>query len=374
MAGRHAQLVAGNFKFWIYRHGGSAEPRVQHLGWDGLILPPDHPFWATHFPPNGWGCSCYVIGARSMRSAIRRGGKPDLNLPDGWNALTEKTGEPDGIDKGWGYAPGSSVVQDIARLVEQKAATLPSKVAANLTASAESIPPAPPLPMREAKSLKDARRLVQELSLSEVEVGWPSGSDLDGVNIAIRAIVEIESRFDLTPMQAFGSGYQIARLSRSLKHMPKAYAWFGMRANVMGFNKGGLATRQTRIPEEWRARHRAKQAQKVALMADGPAKRAAQGVDFDHAVFPLDIGRDLPRFVTYHESGHRFHANFWAEVNEAIEGWSRDGWNWAISSYGSTNPREFVAESFALYMRGEEFHHRIKPELLTLFRSKDKLR
>ncbi|WP_425099144.1 phage minor head protein [Tropicibacter sp. S64] len=151
MAGRHAQLVAGNFKYWVYRHGGSVEPRIEHLGWDGLILEPDHPFWATHFPPNGWGCSCYVVGARSMRSAIRRGGKADLKLPPDWRDLDGKTGEPGGIDRGWGYAPGASVVQDINRIAQQKSEVLPDLLGEALARWAADLiagdgPAVPPIP------------------------------------------------------------------------------------------------------------------------------------------------------------------------------------------------------------------------------------
>jgi hypothetical protein len=115
-AGRMAQLAAGNFKFWVYRHGGSLEPRVQHLGWDGLILPPDHPFWASHAPPNGWGCSCYIVGARTLAGAKRVGGRPDVTLPEDWAAPVPKTGAPAGIDKGWDYAPGMSVAQTVQAL------------------------------------------------------------------------------------------------------------------------------------------------------------------------------------------------------------------------------------------------------------------
>lgn len=112
-AGRYAQLREGDFKYWVYRHGGSLEPREQHLAWDGLILPADHPFWLTHFPPNGWGCSCYVIGARSMEIAVRQGGRPDLKLPDDWAVADPRTGAPRGIDRLWDYAPGSSIVERI---------------------------------------------------------------------------------------------------------------------------------------------------------------------------------------------------------------------------------------------------------------------
>jgi uncharacterized protein with gpF-like domain len=51
-AGRFAQLTEGGFKYWVYLHGGSLEPRELHLHvFDGLVLPPDHPFWLTHYPP-----------------------------------------------------------------------------------------------------------------------------------------------------------------------------------------------------------------------------------------------------------------------------------------------------------------------------------
>ena len=113
MAGRHAQLVEGNFRYWVYRHGGSSEPRLHHLTWDRLILPPNHPFWATHFPPNDWGCSCRVFGARSIESAKRRGGDPSVKLQDGWDRRDAKTGAPVGIGKAWDYAPGTSVIEDV---------------------------------------------------------------------------------------------------------------------------------------------------------------------------------------------------------------------------------------------------------------------
>ncbi|WP_242415079.1 phage minor head protein [Sphingomonas panni] len=108
-AGRRAQLVAGNFAFWVYRHGGSLEPRPEHLAFDGIALPPDHPFWEKFYPPSDWGCSCYVIGARSAAGIRRLGGDPDKRLPDDWDKIVPATGEPAGIGKGWGHAPGATI-------------------------------------------------------------------------------------------------------------------------------------------------------------------------------------------------------------------------------------------------------------------------
>ncbi len=179
-AGRMAQLVAANYPLWVYRHGGSLEPRIQHLGWDGLILPPDHPFWITHAPPNGWGCSCYVLGARSERGAVRLGGKPGLKLPANWAAPDPRTGVPSGIDKGWAYAPGRSVAEDIIRAIGPKSATLPQPLGADLAATAEAVVRAP-TEAEMAKALKsglkwddgmtsDVRALYAKAGLTEISL------------------------------------------------------------------------------------------------------------------------------------------------------------------------------------------------------------
>jgi hypothetical protein len=110
-AGRHTQLLDGNFAFWVYRHGDSREPRPEHLALDGIALPPSHLFWMKFYPPSDWGCSCYALGARTAASVRRLGGNPSKTLPANWDAIDLKTGEPAGIGKGWGYAPGASVAR-----------------------------------------------------------------------------------------------------------------------------------------------------------------------------------------------------------------------------------------------------------------------
>lgn len=132
-AGRFAQLQAAGFKFWIYHHGNARDPRIEHLGWDGLVLPPDHPFWVSHYPPNGWGCTCYVSGARTEGLAKRRAGK-QVDLPDDWNAISAKTGAPIGIDKGWAYAPGRTVAPQINAAMA-KLPKLPAPIGAALGAA-----------------------------------------------------------------------------------------------------------------------------------------------------------------------------------------------------------------------------------------------
>jgi uncharacterized protein with gpF-like domain len=123
-AGRLAQLKDAGFRYWIYRHTPNEHPRLHHLAWDRMTLPADHPFWQTHYPPNGWGCKCRVVGANGPESARLLGGNPDYDQPPaGWNAIDPKTGEPVGIDKGWGYMPGKA--SDLVQEIERKAANLP---------------------------------------------------------------------------------------------------------------------------------------------------------------------------------------------------------------------------------------------------------
>lgn len=131
-AGRWQQLNDPDLKavrpFWQYIHAdGVVHPRPMHKAWgdSGLTLPADHPFWLTHFPPNGWGCGCRVKAVRLPR------GTDATSPPDGWDAINEKTGAPAGIDKGWGYAPGASM----PLVLQQKMAALPDQLAYELAAS-----------------------------------------------------------------------------------------------------------------------------------------------------------------------------------------------------------------------------------------------
>ena len=98
---RLTQLQNASFSFWVFFHGNYAQPRPLHQAWDGIALHGDHPFWETHFPPCGWGCGCYVSGARSVAGVRRLGGDPDLELPLGWNVPLPQTGLLLGIDWHW---------------------------------------------------------------------------------------------------------------------------------------------------------------------------------------------------------------------------------------------------------------------------------
>ena len=121
MAGRWAQLEANKEArpFLQYRTAGDARVRPQHRAWNGLIYPIDDAFWSTHYPPNGWGCHCWVTAASQADydKAVEAG---RAEPPQGWNNIDQKSGAPIGIDKGWAYAPGANTKTELKDLVEQK--------------------------------------------------------------------------------------------------------------------------------------------------------------------------------------------------------------------------------------------------------------
>ncbi|MBY6243988.1 phage minor head protein [Methylosinus sp. Sm6] len=123
------QRTKKGLPFLLYVRTTSAEPRIQHLAWAGVILPVDHAFWSTHFPPNGWHCKCAV-------RQITRYEYEQLKGKEGYSLdpptietkpfLNRRTGEivhvPVGIDPGWGTNPGLSraktLVENVAKQLE----------------------------------------------------------------------------------------------------------------------------------------------------------------------------------------------------------------------------------------------------------------
>lgn len=123
--------------------------RATHRAWDNVTLPSDHPFWATHYPPNGWRCRCRVVqvNRRDYERGITPTGQPmkkkapEVVMRD-W--LDKSTGEikrvPAGIDPGFGYNAGQARARALQQLQRDKLQSLPSDLAAALLRQIETPP------------------------------------------------------------------------------------------------------------------------------------------------------------------------------------------------------------------------------------------
>lgn len=177
-AGRYQQMkdVAAERPYWEYRHGDSRVPRPEHQAWDGLILPADDPWWDTHYPPNGWGCSCTVV-ALSKRDLEKMGKKaPDQAPPTETYTFQPKDGSPAkkipvGIDPGWAYNVGKAAHGPVFPIPEavQQAAKSPG-VWKTLTpgnwksAGAPAELPADPAKAKPGPAAKSAKEIEQQLA------------------------------------------------------------------------------------------------------------------------------------------------------------------------------------------------------------------
>lgn len=125
--------------YWQWRAVGDDRTRPEHAAADGTVLPADHPFWKTAYPPAGYMCRCRVV-SRSAKWVERNGGvtAPPRGLPDpGFDAGTQqlvsadagqdvaKPPEPPETVK-----PGSRVPKQVRKLSPVKSD--PSEVAEQL--------------------------------------------------------------------------------------------------------------------------------------------------------------------------------------------------------------------------------------------------
>lgn len=105
-----------------YRLGPSERHRPHHATKEYLVLPADDPFWASWYPPNGWGCKCWVRQL-TQRSAERRGisQSPPVPMHDVRNKRTGVIKRvPVGIDPGWEQNPGRQRLRHLERLTAEK--------------------------------------------------------------------------------------------------------------------------------------------------------------------------------------------------------------------------------------------------------------
>jgi len=117
--------------YLLYANGRSRQHCRDHAALAGICLPVNHRFWNTHFPPNGWGCECFVRQVSHVeRERLEKAGKirttdPPI-LKKCW--IDAETGEErmvaEGIDPSWGYHIGRSPLEGLVQECERLANAL----------------------------------------------------------------------------------------------------------------------------------------------------------------------------------------------------------------------------------------------------------
>lgn len=160
-AGREAQMADPALRrlrpYGLYRHGGSENPRPEHLANDGKVVPLDDPWWDVWSPKNGWGCTCkkYMISREQAEAegytVSERG--PEIDYEEkivGANGPSPRTVRvPKGIDPGFEHRPGMSRLRGVT----------PTRLEAPLRGEPERLFP----PRQADDALPPAREYTGEL-------------------------------------------------------------------------------------------------------------------------------------------------------------------------------------------------------------------
>lgn len=66
--GRRKQMedISDLLPYWQYSAVNDDRTRPTHRALDGIVLPANHEFWDTHYPPWGWNCRCGIISLPEM--------------------------------------------------------------------------------------------------------------------------------------------------------------------------------------------------------------------------------------------------------------------------------------------------------------------
>lgn len=116
--------------FLMYDAVDDFRTRPEHRLWDRKVLPVGHPWWRTHYPPNGFNCRCGVIQL-SGEEVEALGLSTEQTAPqDGtYTWKNPRTGGaetiPTGVDPGFDGNVGRAYMDSLISLFGEKVARLP---------------------------------------------------------------------------------------------------------------------------------------------------------------------------------------------------------------------------------------------------------
>jgi len=113
------QRTRKQLPYLLYTQIQRPTKRQAHTRFHRLVLPVDHPLWATHYPPNGYFCACTV---RQMSKAmldnegLAISQEPQINHKTWTDPRTgRRLRVPEGITPGFDTNPGATFLADQAR-------------------------------------------------------------------------------------------------------------------------------------------------------------------------------------------------------------------------------------------------------------------
>ncbi|WP_052166506.1 phage minor head protein [Methylobacter tundripaludum] len=373
-AGRYSQLTHPDLlqsrPYWKYIHNDTvSHPRPLHQSWSGTVLRYDDPFWQTHFPPNGWGCRCRIAAVPA--SDYHGHPAPD----DGTYEKIDRNGEihtlPKGVDYGWDYAPGASVVQQNG-FIDAKAKSLPPKLGKAFKEDVGSIKPKP-LEFVSTPNLAEAEDRIKAAGVGEVSLKGLKPAEFNAVVQA----VEEESAFGgfsldkLTTYRSSGSRagalYSPSNnaISLNLSHVRtienhKLMSYEEQLVDLENFAEdlranylGNVKYKQSTIMARLNSVNNRVYAIKQKIKANETARPWSTSSMYDTVpeVLKSRITHELGHFRHFKTVGEQVHFVF----NKAN----------SVSEYGRTNRNEYFAEWFASYrLRGTDG---VPADLLALF-------
>jgi uncharacterized protein with gpF-like domain len=166
------QRTKQTMPYLLYQLGPSAKHRDAHVAINNTLLPVDDPFWGIYYPPNGYGCKCWVrqIGNHEYESLAGNGDynteSPPIEYED-W--LNKRTGEiekvPKGVQPGWDTNPGIARKATLDKLLAEKTKTstrMTDKLMQSLTALRDNIKQTVKAGLKQA--LRDLAKVINPLS------------------------------------------------------------------------------------------------------------------------------------------------------------------------------------------------------------------
>ncbi|MCQ9378817.1 phage minor head protein [Methyloversatilis sp. XJ19-49] len=299
---RQIEAQADIAPFLMYDAVDDFRTRPLHRSWDRKLLPANHRWWATHYPPNGWNCRCGVIQL-TAEEAEALGLSIDQQAPSDGNYQWKnpRTGAveviPQGIDPGFNYNVGRSYLNDLKQLLGEKVARLPAsmreaaassvdkasqaaeiaKATAEAQAALANAEAQAALKRAQAMAAEKAKQAAAQSAIDSIKAGTAEVSGLKTQQAALSQLTKSGVLEDLTPVEQLASVKAKAAEIQAAKKLS---------ANLSGYKKAVLAgkTPSPALVKAFNSLDEAQQAdflskidvEKAALQAAAQAKAAEQ--------------------------------------------------------------------------------------------------